>query len=154
MSVLPSQFVQPSSFSHCVHMSVLCLHLHSCLANRFIGIIFLDSILWVHAQLCLILCNPMDCSPPGSSSHGIFPARMLEWFAISFSRGFSWPRNRAQVFCVYHPSPIFLVDFSHDKCLYSSPALGKLTNYNFLERWWWSKLESFFVALAGCHVLN
>ena len=40
-------------------------------------------------QLCPILCNPMDCSPPGSSIHGIFQARVLEWIVISFSRGSS-----------------------------------------------------------------
>ena len=39
------------------------------------------------AQSCLTLCKPMDCSPPGSSIHGILQARMLEWVAISFSRG-------------------------------------------------------------------
>ena len=38
------------------------------------------------AQLCPTLCNPMDCSPPGSSVHGIIPARILEWVAISSSR--------------------------------------------------------------------
>ena len=37
------------------------------------------------AQLCLTLSDPMDCSPPGSSSHGIFQARVLEWGAIAFS---------------------------------------------------------------------
>ena len=37
-------------------------------------------------QLCLTLCNPMDCSLPGSSVHGILQARILEWAAISFSR--------------------------------------------------------------------
>ena len=37
------------------------------------------------AQLCLTLCDPMDCSPPGSSVHGIFQARALEWAAIAFS---------------------------------------------------------------------
>ena len=37
-------------------------------------------------------CDPMDCSPSGSSVHGIFQARILEWIAISFSRGSSWPR--------------------------------------------------------------
>ena len=67
----------------------------------------------------------MDCSPPGSSIHGILQAKALEWFsimptteihyilttttkkkrilewvAISFSRGFSWPRNRTQVSCI------------------------------------------------------
>ena len=40
------------------------------------------------AQSCLTLCNPMDCSLPGSSVHGILQARLLEWVAISFSRGF------------------------------------------------------------------
>ena len=39
------------------------------------------------AQLCPTLCNPMDCSPPGSSIHGILQARVLEWGAIAFSRG-------------------------------------------------------------------
>ena len=41
------------------------------------------------AQLCLTLCDPMDCSPPGSSVHGILQARILEWIAIPFSRGSS-----------------------------------------------------------------
>ena len=41
------------------------------------------------------LCGPMDCSPPGSSIHGIFQARVLEWVAISFSRGSSQPRGPA-----------------------------------------------------------
>ena len=40
------------------------------------------------AQLCLTLCNPMGCSPLGSSVHGILQARILEWVAIPFSRGF------------------------------------------------------------------
>jgi len=40
------------------------------------------------AQLCPTLSNPMDCSLPGSSIHGIFQARILEWVAISFSRIF------------------------------------------------------------------
>ena len=41
------------------------------------------------AQSCLTLFDPMDCSPPGSSVHGISQARILEWIAISFSRGSS-----------------------------------------------------------------
>ena len=43
------------------------------------------------AKSCLTLCDPMDCSPPGSSIHGILQARVLEWVAISFSRGSSRP---------------------------------------------------------------
>ena len=46
------------------------------------------------------LCDSMDGSPPGSSVHGIFQAKILEWAAISFSRGSSWPRNRTYVSCV------------------------------------------------------
>ena len=38
------------------------------------------------AQLCQAVCNPVDCSAPGSSVHGILQARILEWVAISFSR--------------------------------------------------------------------
>ena len=48
-------------------------------------------------NLCPTLCNPMDCRPPGSSVHRILPARILEWVAISFSRGSSQPRDRTCV---------------------------------------------------------
>ena len=51
-------------------------------------------------QLCLTLRNPMDCSPPGASVHGILQARTLERVAISFSRGSFWPRDRTQVSCI------------------------------------------------------
>ena len=51
------------------------------------------------AQSCPTLCDPMDCSPPGSSVHEIFQARILEWVAISFSRGSSQPRDWTQVSC-------------------------------------------------------
>ena len=46
------------------------------------------------AQSCPTLCDPVDCSLPGSSVHGTFQARILEWFAISSFRGSSWPRNQ------------------------------------------------------------
>ena len=49
----------------------------------------------VVAQLCPTLCDPMDYSLPGSSVHGILQARILEWVAISSSRGSSQPRNLA-----------------------------------------------------------
>ena len=48
-------------------------------------------------QLCPTLCDPVDCSLSGSSIHGIFQARLLEWIAISFSRGSSQPRDQTQV---------------------------------------------------------
>ena len=52
------------------------------------------------AQSCPTLCDPVDCSLPGSSVHGILQARILEWVAISFSRGSSWPRDQTQVSCI------------------------------------------------------
>ena len=48
-------------------------------------------------QSRLILCDPMDCNPAGSSVHEILQARILEWVAISFSRGSSQPRDWTQV---------------------------------------------------------
>ena len=51
-------------------------------------------------QSCLTLCDPVDCSPPDSYILGILQARILEWAAISFSRGSSWPRDWTQVSCI------------------------------------------------------
>ena len=48
-------------------------------------------------QSCPTLSDPMDCSPPGSSILGILQARVLEWVAISSSRGSSRPRDQSQV---------------------------------------------------------
>ena len=59
-----------------------------------------------HALCCsvpqtrLVLCKPTDCSPPGSSVHGNSQARILEWIAISFSRGSSQPRDQTRVSCI------------------------------------------------------
>ena len=50
-------------------------------------------------QPCPAFCDPMDCSPPGSSVHGILQAKILEWIAISFSRGSSGPRDWTWVSC-------------------------------------------------------
>ena len=60
-----------------------------------------NSSIFIHWPACmraqlrrvLTLCDPMDCSPPGSSVHGVFQASILEWAAISSSRGSSWPRD-------------------------------------------------------------
>ena len=97
----------------------LYLCLFWCLIYKVIVIIFLNSVyLCKYTVLlflfltyftpyvcvcCLVMSNslqPMDCSLPGSSIHGILQARILEWVAISFSRGSSQPRNKTQVFCI------------------------------------------------------
>ena len=51
-------------------------------------------------QSCLTLCNPMNCSPPGSSVLGISQARVLEWIVISFSMGSSQPREWTCISCI------------------------------------------------------
>ena len=52
------------------------------------------------ALSCPTLYNPVDCSLPGSSFHGIFQARILQWVAISFSMGSSWPKDWTHISCV------------------------------------------------------
>ena len=52
------------------------------------------------AKFCPTLCDPVDCSPPGSSGHGILQARILEWVAISSSRGSFRPRDQSRVSCI------------------------------------------------------
>ena len=52
------------------------------------------------AQSCSTLCDPMDCSLPGSSVHGILQARILEWVVMHFSRGSSQPRDQTFHSCI------------------------------------------------------
>ena len=65
-----------------------------------IGIDIYILVVQVQSLICVWLCDPMDCSPPGSSVHGISQAGILEWVAISFSRGSSWPRDWTCVSCI------------------------------------------------------
>ena len=59
---------------------------------------FMTVLCWV-AQSCPTLCDPMDCSLPGSSVHGILQTRILAWGAMPSSRGSSQPRDQTQVSC-------------------------------------------------------
>ena len=70
-------------------------------------------------QSCLTLCDPMDCSPPGSSVHGILQARILEWVAMPYSTGSSRPRDWSRVSCVSCTAGRF----------FTAEALGKTTLY-------------------------
>ena len=68
------------------------------------------------AQSCPTLHNPMDCSLPGSSVHGIFQARVLEWVAIAFSRPFLWVRYISEliVTCVFYEASVWWALLEHD----------------------------------------
>ena len=75
----------------------------------------------VHAQPCPTLCDPMDCSPPGSSIHGISQARILEWVAISYSRGSSRPRDQTHISCIGKRICLSLSHLGHPLDIMASP---------------------------------
>ena len=85
------------------------------------------------------LCDPMDCSPPCSSFQGILQARILEWVAISFSRGPSQPRDRTHVSCICCIVRHVLYHWRHLR----SPKLTVLvccklkTDDVLVPVWWW-----------------
>ena len=64
------------------------------------GTVWGDAKVSEDAQSCPTLCDPMDYSLPGSSIHGIFQARMLEWVAMPSSRGTSQPRDQTHISCI------------------------------------------------------
>ena len=78
-------------------MSVYCCFI-------FVLITLFEILCIIHAysvlQSCPTLCDPMECKPLDSSVHGVIPARILEWDVISFSRGFSWPRDQSRGTCI------------------------------------------------------
>ena len=57
------------------------------------------------AQSCPTVCDLVDCSPPGSSVHGILQARILEWVTIPFSKGSSQPRDQTHISCIEYSLP-------------------------------------------------
>ena len=108
-------------------------------------------------QMCPTLCDPMDCSPPGSSVHGIFQARILKWVAISFCRGSSRPRDQtciSWVSCLgrqilYHCTWEANITEKHfisqgkKKIYYLDTLLSKQTapNMSLPNKGWWLKLK-------------
>ena len=79
-----------------VQQTMVCVPLSNCCLNCICGPYAV-----LNCFSCVWLCNPMDCSPPGSPVHGILQARILEWVAISFLRGSFWPRDQTHVSYVY-----------------------------------------------------
>ena len=92
----------------------------------------------VHAQSYPTLGDPMDCSPLSSSVHGISQARMLEWVAISSSRGSSPPRDRTRVCCVGRQVPTAEPPGRRtrkEKAKSSPPVTGKPLQMDFDHFW-------------------
>ena len=85
-------------------------------------------------QSCLTLCDPLDCSPPGSSVHEIFQARILEWVTISSSRRSSQPRSASAAFPALKVDYVLLSHQGRPKekniCEFGQIKLkGKYNNY-------------------------
>ena len=108
---LPQELISRFTGLLCALQNCLDLITGSEVAKTFISFLLLQSLGITHcilfevkvkvlvAQLCLTLYDPMDCSLPGSSIHGILQARILEWEAIPFSRASSQPRGQTLVSC-------------------------------------------------------
>ena len=81
------KFYTTQNCFYCVYLSIKCF---KPILSKYLLLV----------QSCPTLWDPINYSLPSSSVHGILQARILEWVAISFSRGSSWPRNRTQVSCI------------------------------------------------------
>ena len=134
----------------------------------------------MHAKLlqsCLTLCNPVDCSPPGSSVHEILQVKILDWVAMPSSRESSQPRDWTHVSYVscigrqvlYHQSHLGSpergsVQFScsvvsdslwpyglkHARLTCLSPTPGACPNSCPLSRWYHPTISSFVVPFSSC----
>ena len=95
-------------------------------------------------QLCLTLCNRMDCSVPGSSIHGILQARILEWVAMPLSRGSSQPRDQTLISYVSSLAGRFFTTSATWEDIGSSI---KHSNFVLLEQYVFGLSWTFWVAL-------
>ena len=99
------------------------------------------------AQSCPTLCNPMDCSPPGSSVHDISEARILEWVAISFSRGSSWTMDQTQLSCI---AGRFFTAWAKN-AINNWYVMNELNNSSFLVN---DKKETLYFSVSNYHILS
>ena len=86
-----------------------------CLVCTALLKLFLRHCCCLVTQSCSTLCDPVDCSLPGFSVHGISQTRILEWVAISFSRESSWPRSQTHISCASCIGRQILYQLSHQE---------------------------------------
>ena len=100
----------PSSYSFWFFWMIVALQCCVCFCSTAKGISYMYTCAQL-LQLCPPLCDPMDCSPSGSSVHGILQASILEWVALPSSRGSSQPRDRTCISCgCYTVSGFFILE--------------------------------------------
>ena len=98
----------------------------------------------VRAESRPTLCKPMDCSPPGSSVHGIFQARILQWVAISSFRGYSRLRGQTQVLI----SPALTGGFF---TIFITRATWGASEISFMKKIKWSGMTVIEAGKGGQH---
>ena len=106
------------------------------------------------SKLCLTLCDPMNCSPPGFSVHGIFQGRILEWVVFSsFSWGSSWPRNQTHVFFLYWQADSLSLSYQGSlKNPYVVRKLWKTLKFSFI---YWTPVTQRRVSdLIACEIID
>ena len=97
-SILKSRDITLLTKVHLIKAIVFPVVMYGCESWTIKKAAYMHGCVW--AQSCPILCDSMDCGPLGSSVYGISQARVLEWVAISFSRGAFWYRDGTWVFCI------------------------------------------------------
>ena len=110
------------------------LHHHTILIQKWMGREKATRLSWP-------FCNPMDCSPPASSGHGIFLARILECSAISYSKVFSQPKDQTWVSCFSYIVRQILYHLHH---LGSPPDDPEAKIYPFSEKWGHLSLKLYY----------
>ena len=100
--------------------------------------------LFGHSEFIQLFCDPMDCSPSGSSVYGISQARILEWVAISFSKGSSLPRDWTWVSCI---AGLFLLVM--DREAWHAAVHGVTKSWTRLSNW----TEPKWTELLGKHAV-
>ena len=97
-------FWRPEIWNPVASRATLTWGLYKVILLRLFQLLVAASVFWLAVvlslKLCLTLCDPMACSPPGSSVHGISLARTLVWTAISFSRRSSRPKDWPILSCI------------------------------------------------------
>ena len=114
------------------------------------GVKLLEKYTCAHSVV-FTLCNPMDCSRPGSFVHGILQARILEWAAISYSRGSSQPRDRTCVFCVSCAGKVDSLPMCHQGSPLAKDQYSKLWEAPDFLGPFLGSLVLFIYLLRGCY---
>ena len=108
---------------------------------------------WCAAQSCPTLYDPMNCSLPGSSVHGILQAGILKWVAISFSRGSSWPRDCTWVSCIVEGVFTIWATREAHKLVVDLKILTLIINYKIFYHTLFSSSSIFPSSTMASHML-